>query len=684
MILTLKCKRTTVVTLSALAIMSNAKAQQVPTSNGAPPATVEIKGTADSARRDDTAAKIVINRAEIVKYGDPSVLDVMKRLPGLTVIDSSVRMRGLGNGYTQILVNGERPPAGFSLDSLAPDSVERIEIIRAATAEFSTQSIAGTVNIVLKRSVTKASREVKSSVGAGPGTRAQQLNLALSDKIDAFSYTLGASVLHENVLPKDVESVDRRDAAGEQQAQYDTYYNSDNVFTSVNLNARLNWKLAGIDSVTWQTFITDGRARGTGEQATSTFAGPPHPYPELDMSYFGNGTSVRSDVSWIAGIGATGKLDTKFGASLGNNKRGLYRTARNDASDTVLDRNYLTDIQDTGLSWTGKLSMPWSQGHALGLGWDAGYNRRSEREIQDDGALPGTVPFDFDNSFDAGIARLALYAQDEWDVSPAWSIYLGVRGEAIRTRTSGADIPTSQSHLQVLSPLAQTLWKIPGSKGDQLRLALTRTFKAPELARMVPRHFYTSLNTEISPDFTGNPQLKPELARGLDFAYEHYWAKGAMVSASVSAREIDGIIRGEVTYNGSRWVAVPQNLGTAHVRGFELESKFPLKAVMDTAAQIDLRASISRNWSWVDGVPGPDNRLNGQPRWSANVGADYVMGAWSGGASLALVAGGWTRDAIYESKLRSAQRALEAYAVYKFNPRSQLRFTMLNLLGTGT
>ena len=105
---------------------------------------------------------------------------------------------------------------------------------------------------------------------------------------------------------------------------------------------------------------------------------------------------------------------------------------------------------------------------------------------------------------------------------------------------------------------------------------------------------------------------------------------------------------------------------------------------MDPGAQIELRASISRNWSWVDGVPGPDNRLNGQPRWSANVGADYVMGAWSGGASLALVAGGWTRDAIYESKLRSPQRALEAYAVYKFNPRSQLRFTMLNLLGTGT
>lgn len=38
-------------------------------------------------------------------------------------------MRGLGAGYTQILINGERAPAGFSMDSLAPDVIERIEVL---------------------------------------------------------------------------------------------------------------------------------------------------------------------------------------------------------------------------------------------------------------------------------------------------------------------------------------------------------------------------------------------------------------------------------------------------------------------------------------------------------------------------------------------------------------------------
>jgi outer membrane receptor for ferrienterochelin and colicins len=48
---------------------------------------VDVKGAADAydPRRDDTASKIVVNHDEIVKYGDTSVLDVLKRVPGVTV-----------------------------------------------------------------------------------------------------------------------------------------------------------------------------------------------------------------------------------------------------------------------------------------------------------------------------------------------------------------------------------------------------------------------------------------------------------------------------------------------------------------------------------------------------------------------------------------------------------------------
>src|SRR5262249_38455063 len=134
---------------------------------------IEVKGPNEvDERKQSTAAKIVVNRDEILKYGDTTILDSMKRLPGVTVIPGArggvgeIRMRGLGSGYTQILVNGERMPPGFAIDSLSPDLIERIEIYRSANAEFSTQAVAGTINIILRTAPSQRQREVNLTVNA--------------------------------------------------------------------------------------------------------------------------------------------------------------------------------------------------------------------------------------------------------------------------------------------------------------------------------------------------------------------------------------------------------------------------------------------------------------------------------------------------------------------------------------
>ena len=78
-----------------------------------------------------------VRHDDLVKYGDTNLLDALRRIPGVTVNGSAgrggeVRLQGLGNGYTQVLVDGERMPPGFAFDALAPDAVERIEVRRAA------------------------------------------------------------------------------------------------------------------------------------------------------------------------------------------------------------------------------------------------------------------------------------------------------------------------------------------------------------------------------------------------------------------------------------------------------------------------------------------------------------------------------------------------------------------------
>ncbi len=645
------------------------------------PDVVKVVGAAESARRLDTSSRIVVSRDEILKFGDPNLLEVMKRLPGVTVSSNEVRMRGLGSGYTQILVNGERQAPGFALESLSPDAIERIEILRAATAEFSTQAVAGTINIVTRRSVGKASHEVKVAVG-DVRTRPTGLTVNSSDKRGSLSYTAGASLNHGDSTITPVDSDEERNASGQVIGRRQTVNQNNNQFTGLNLNARLNWVLADASTVSWQTLASGARYSGASAQHTETQVGSRYPMRELDVRFRGENTTVRSDVSWASKFGETGKLDTKVGVYKLDNEPSMYRQGRDDAGATVLERRYSTYVDDRGATYTGKVSFGWGESHALAVGWDIGRSRYDEREVQNESAaLSAGTPRDFDNAFTASIERIALYVQDEWDVSAALSLYLGMRAEGVNTRSSGANFSTL-AHSRVLSPLMQALYRIPGAKNDQLRFALTRSYKAPELRRLIPRQFYTSFNSAVTPDQTGNPTLKPELAVGIDLAYEHYWGSGAMVSASGSARKIDGLVRSAVRFDGDRWLAYPENSGEALVRTIELEAKFPLRALFAKAPAIDLRTSVSRNWSRVDGVPGPDNRLDRQPRWSANLGADYKHGKFGAGASLALVSGGATRLSLAESSFASPKRDLSAYALYKFDPKRQLRLSLLNLLTT--
>jgi outer membrane receptor for ferrienterochelin and colicins len=652
-----------------------------PAKADAAPATpsVEIRGAADAMRRNDTATKIVVTNEELVKYGDPNVLDAMKRLPGVTVQGTNVRMRGLGNGYTQFLVNGERPPAGFSLDTLSPDMVERVEIVRAATAEFSTQAIAGTINIVLKRAVTKATSEVKVFAGAAHDQRNATTNLSTSDRSDNLSYTLGLNLNFDQRANPTYAIVEGRAPNGTLTEKRTTDTNNKNEFKGINVNSRLNWKLGGEDSFTWQVFANEGHFNGNNDNRAVTLAGPAYPYPNLFAEFDGMFRSARSDFNWIAKFADGGKLDAKLGLNGSQSERGIGRLGRNAANTLVLDRDYTTESGDRGITSTGKYTAPWLPGHMLAFGWDLGTNKYHEDEVQDDAALPGQVQQDFNNNFTAAITRLAAFAQDEWDITKEWSLYLGARWEGVRTKTTAAGMESS-SQLSVLSPLMQTLYKIPGRKGDQVRFALTKTYKAPVLQQLVPRHFYNSFNTAISPDFSGNANLKPELATGIDAGFEHYWAEGALLSAAVSSREISGLIRNEVRLVDGRYVSAPYNQGKAHVKGLELEAKFPLKAVMNDAPNVDLRASVSRNWSTVDGVPGPGNRLERQPRMSANLGFDIKQGVWSGGASFSYVEGAWTRTSLTDSGFSSSRRDLEAYVLYKFTPKIQIRLTARDLL----
>ena len=647
---------------------------------------VTVNAGKTEQRRNDTVAAIVVGHDELIRQGDRSLSDALKRLPGMTIgapggaTGGQLQLRGLGQGYTLVMLDGVPVPAGFSLDSLDPELVERVEIMRAATAQFSAQAIAGSINIVLKKSGGRRERTFKLGASGSHGMPAGSATVQWSDKDGRLAYALAGTLSHTGRRGLFDEWNRAFDGGGTpvllRHAPLAERVTSDGI----ELAPRLQWALAGEGSLAWQSLLNVRRLASRRHVVEKAYLGGATDFPDNDAAFDQDSATVRSDLHWLRKLEHGASLDVKLGVDVNHRASDYLFQGSRAAPGPANVRRVDAGVDDAGVQASGTYRRTLGEGHALAAGWDAGHRRRTEfrRERQ---LEPGGPPVLMDADYAATVRRLALFAQDEWDVSARWSLNLGLRWEVWRT-ASGTDAgePVDVS-AQVWSPVLQSLWKLAGK--DQVRLAVTRTYKAPQIFQLIPRPYtIDNGNSPTNPDNRGNPALRPELAWGLDAAYEYYLGDGAMLSASATWRRIRDVMLDRLYQEDGRWVATPVNHGRAQVRGIELEAKLPLTALFAGAPALDLRANLARNWSAVDAVPGPDNRLDGQLPWSANLGADYQLASrpLALGGNLHYQAGALSRESGQLLAWQGAKRELDLYALWKFGGQLRLRLSGANLL----
>jgi outer membrane receptor protein involved in Fe transport len=644
---------------------------------------VEVKGAADyDPRRDDTAGKTVLSAAEIRKYGDDNIFDVLKRAPGVTVTDKTIRMRGLGAGYTQILVNGDRPPPGFSLDALTPDQIERIEVIRAASAEYSMRAIAGTINIVLRKVVAKPQRDLRLNASRSPLQRGGTVGGTWGGKTGGLSYFVNGTAFggHNAFYSRTEDRFTRPDGTLAQQRLAN--YRGGGAYRGIVLFPRLNWKIDDANELNLSAGLQASSHAWSGASHNDILVGSFGDPDWVDMPGRTSGDQwmMRAEAGWIAKVGG-GKLDLSLSGERSRDDNDNVTDYFSAGRAHHLARDWDTVYRPRRTSFRAKFTRSLFDGHALATGIDASRRRNDDtldrRDRQDDAPATRVV-----EGYQPQVVRLAGFAQDEWNVTKQWSMYVGGRWEGVRTDSAATGMATATSRSHVLSPVAQTLYKFPDKSGRQLRLAFTRTYKAPTVGQLTARRYLAALNTRFSPDSSGNPGLRPELANGIDVAFEQFWADGAMVSVSGTQRLISDTIRTRLDQGpDGRWVYRPLNDGRARVHSLEAELKLPLRMVNPAAAGFDVRASVTRNWSAVSTVPGPDNRLDGQTPMSANAGLDYRKDKLSFGASMAYREGGWVRVSDAQRRRQPTRRGVDAYAAWKLDARLTMRFTLNNILG---
>jgi iron complex outermembrane receptor protein len=678
---------------------------------GPAPATnqrVEItggRGSDTDQRRQSTAAKIVIGREEIERYGDSNTLELLKRLPGVTVPGApgrggNPRLRGMGGGFTQILLDGERIAPGFSLDSIPPEQIERIEILRAPTAETGARAIAGTINIVLREGFRKKLNDVNLDVSQDAGKTSGGIgwtrNDAVGDWIVNTSLNLG-----RRVAVNEARGVRDTVDAGSGALTESIESRSRSITERIGMlaSARLQWRGEDGRSLLVSPFLIDSRPRTqtTLSQALRSGAGP-LTYDRAQSDNEGRFTLKRLNGNYNHRLGAGGpRLEWRAGVSEAHWRGDTRRREFDNAGSRLREIDEATDSRDRSISAGAKASQLAGSGHQLVAGAEVERNTRSDFKV----TLIDGVPEDtgFGDNLDSRSQRWAAYAQDEWTVNPQWSLHAGLRVEGIDTRGAGADGSTPENRSRVTTPLLHAAWKPDASANDRVRASLTRSYRAPNTSQLIGRPAVNrtdpvpGANSELTVDSAGNAALKPEVAIGIDLAVERYLADGGVLSANLFHRRIDDLIRNVVALESVSWspgqprfVSRPQNIGKATTQGLELEAKFRLDQLIEDGPRTEVRANASIFRSRVQAVPGPDNRLAEQPGGTLNIGLDHRFRGTplAVGGSLNHTPGYRTQLEADRAIVQSEKNVLDAYAVWAFSPEVRLRFTLSNALAPDT
>jgi len=475
-----------------------------------------------------------------------------------TGAQSKIKLRGLPEKYTLILVDGKRQgnSAGINyrddlgsqdLDWISPEMIERIEVVRGPMSSlYGSDAMGGVINIITRKIGKRWSGSTtlnysKPSDGDRGDTRQLGFNISgpLSDK---FGLRLGGNY------------TDR--AADESTGGFPGTYQSTAGSRKQNLNALLNWQLTpdqviGIEAA-------QGIQRATGSDAR-TASGDQVVYPwglsKLEQTKFG----LSHDGRW-------GDLTSKL--NLVHNKyEDKGDTIGNNSKETTLDGRIDKPLKLWGLD----------QAMTLGMQW--------RRESLDNRDTIGLAPIDYAGRPVSGsglsATTWALFGEDQIFLRDNLALTLGLR------------MDHHQKYGNNWSPRAYLVYH-PASEWT-VRGGVSRGFRAPNLkensasaatqsggngCRSLAGMGWT--NTSVNADGTrgcymaGNPDLQPETSTNFELGTSwdrNGWALGATYFHTNFKNKIDYQPLG--FYNGFWWTRMA-NAQRARTRGLEGFVNVPL------------------------------------------------------------------------------------------------------------
>ena len=711
---------------------------------GIPTVTIRANRQTLQERFEAPGSRVIVGREDIEQMGADNISDVLRQLPGVMATTGAdgrteIRMRGMDRSATQILIDGERTSNGrrggqLPFDQIPADAIERIEVIRAPTAEFS-GATGGTINIVLKQSSVRRETSVRLTNQNIYGLNAAQFFLSKSG-------------------PVSEPPPNQEDLPPEQRAQPATYFfllsayerlggnerlgsvtnslktdssNSHDVSRShtkeLLLIPRFTIKSGLKDTITINPFLVATNTRylvnGTvdGMAGSQAFSSSSSDGTQTDR------TLARISTTWAHRLSKS-RLETRVSL-----ERGRETTHRDFSGSTVsggATTNALSTLDDSRAEnvWNIASKLQGFEGtHVWALGGEIDHRAltaSTNTAILSGPGISSNLPYRSEQR------RLALWAQNEWTVFEKATVTGGLRVEQLNRDTDSSGKAYIDSWLRY-QPSVNL--RVPVSDGLQFRAGLAQLTRIPALLdvidRLVPS---TGVNSPTRPDSLGNPLLKPETTLSFDVGFEMRLGGepgsvipagqgtragggqgGAQVGAAGGAgsgqagggraapvtfgqaglnffvREIsDPIVRRTFLNSAGRWTQTPENGVSGLAYGLEADMKTPLAGIGLSGWNFNTNASLLK--SQGDLSDGSRGRIPGQPHYLFTAGVAKPInraGGFFGGGNITITGASDLKDSgLSSGRLRAVAR-LDAFVGQTIRNLGYWRLGFYNLTNAG-
>ncbi len=669
---------------------------------------IEVKGAIVYRDRAEEAATLSYDLEYFQRFEPLTVGDMLKRVPSVAFLGDvleydGVRLRGLDPGYTQILINGERVPGGgldrsFFVDRIPAELVERIEIIRSASADRSGDAVAGSLNIVLRDGY---------SLDGG------YLRVGALDYRDESEPLLGAvwggEALGGQLLagfnfqgrrsPKDKFSQRFDEPGGEldnTEVQTDIRSGEDYAF---NLDYRVQ---AGPGELGLRAFYV--RTDRLQDEDSLEYAGGVETQANL-LTVNDNDLDIRTD-NWSLGLEYTlpmagGETRFRLGQAGFDDDQSEFEYETEYLRDALPfpDADRFTgdliefDLEDRETTAELRHTRELSEARLrFGLDYTAKRRDTSLLEVRNrftiaNGATP-SIPGTFGplEPVDGGVNeiredRLEPYLRLDGNAgSVEWETGLRYAYTELELQDFTVDVEDQRQDSDdgLLLPSAHLRFNLDDRQ--RVTASVARTLRRPDFNQISPALLTGELGDN---DFLGNPDLEPEKAWGLDLGWEYRLGRSGVVGLNAFYRDISDLI--EIANTGiegdegpGTFVLQPRNTGDGQVWGLEFDLSTPLSAFgMDNTG-------VFFNYSWLDSEIRDDfgtRTFNDQSDFVFNVG--FIQELPGVGASFGLTyreQGDAQSRIVGEEVLTRYDGDLEAFIEKRLGDDWVLRLSGSNLL----